>query len=275
MPGHKVVVLVIVKRGVNVWSRISVFLLFSLGFMSNLSAQEQKLSFTSTAQESRLVELYTSQGCSSCPPAERWMSNFKHDKRLWKSLFPVAFHVDYWDYIGWKDEFAKPEFGKRQRQFQRLGLLNQVATPGFVVSGEGWNGWYRGQRLSSAQTVPALGDLVLSVEGDKIGVSYLSDVIDDKEPSYRVNIALLGFDLLSDIDAGENRGRNLKQDFVVLSLNRSFLLEAKSEREDGANWHGQVRLPKKESDGLSEKALVAWVSQGNDPRPIQIAGGWF
>ncbi|MCI0452322.1 MAG: DUF1223 domain-containing protein, partial [Candidatus Latescibacteria bacterium] len=61
-----------------------------------------------------LLELYTSEGCSSCPPAEAWFSKLTASERLWKDVVPVAFHIDYWDYLGWVDVFARPEFSERQ-----------------------------------------------------------------------------------------------------------------------------------------------------------------
>jgi len=64
--------------------------------------------FTSTARQVNLVELFTSEGCSSCPPAEGWFSKLKQEPGLWTDFVPVAFHVDYWDTIGWTDRFASP-----------------------------------------------------------------------------------------------------------------------------------------------------------------------
>jgi hypothetical protein len=73
------------------------------------------VTFGSGKTRGHLVELFTSEGCSSCPPADRWLSRLKRDSRLWKSVFPVAFHVDYWDYIGWPDRFAVPQYSALQR----------------------------------------------------------------------------------------------------------------------------------------------------------------
>lgn len=66
--------------------------------------------FQSGLIQTSLLELYTSEGCSSCPPAEAWISGLKEGRRLWKDLVPVAFHVDYWDHLGWNDPFASKAY---------------------------------------------------------------------------------------------------------------------------------------------------------------------
>ncbi|MCK5360690.1 MAG: DUF1223 domain-containing protein, partial [Gammaproteobacteria bacterium] len=75
-------------------------LLAGSAFITTAYAEEKH--FSSGEGKVNLVELYTSEGCSSCPPAEKWMNNLKDDPRLWQHFVPLAFHVDYWDYIGWK-----------------------------------------------------------------------------------------------------------------------------------------------------------------------------
>jgi hypothetical protein len=85
-----------------------------------------------------LLELYTSEGCSSCPPADRWLSTLRDDPRLWRLVVPVAFHVDYWDYLGWRDRFADPAHAERQRTLAGQGLLSTVYTPGLVLDGKEW-----------------------------------------------------------------------------------------------------------------------------------------
>ena len=81
--------------------------------------------------QSTLIELFTSEGCSSCPPAEKWMSGLKSNQDLWKKIIPVTFHVDYWDHLGWRDRFAKPEFTSRQQRYaaawgRRFGLHSRL-----------------------------------------------------------------------------------------------------------------------------------------------------
>ncbi len=75
--------------------------------------------FESGPEQTALIELYTSEGCSSCPPAEAWMSHLKDDPGLWKQFVPIAFHVDYWDRLGWRDRFSSKRWTERQGRLRR------------------------------------------------------------------------------------------------------------------------------------------------------------
>lgn len=86
-----------------------------------------------------VVELYTSEGCSSCPPADQWLSTLKG-----KSVVAQAFHVGYWDYIGWVDRFAKPQHTERQRQLAVANGLRSIYTPKWcAMGGTGGVTWVR------------------------------------------------------------------------------------------------------------------------------------
>jgi len=100
-----------------------------------------------------VVELFTSHGCSSCPPADAWLRHFTHDPRLWRRLLPLAFHVGYWDSLGWPDRFATPQNGRRQRAYRAAGRVNGIYTPGLVVAGHEWRGGFRGA-MSALVVVP-------------------------------------------------------------------------------------------------------------------------
>jgi hypothetical protein len=84
-----------------------------------------------------LVELYTSEGCSSCPPADRWLSSLSAQGYVPERVVPLALHVDYWDYIGWKDAFATRATTQRQRNYARVLKQRYVYTPEMVVEGIG------------------------------------------------------------------------------------------------------------------------------------------
>src|SRR2546423_2933711 len=97
--------------------------------------------FQSGAQQAALIELYTSEGCSSCPPAEDWLSRLKEQPGLWKKFVPVAFHVDYWNYLGWRDRFSLWQFTERQRRYAAKWQSESVYTPAIVFNGNESRNW--------------------------------------------------------------------------------------------------------------------------------------
>ena len=90
------------------------------GFLLAFPAAGAQCSAQSGARTAVLVELYTSEGCDSCPPADRWLSSLQSQGFTPEKVVPLALHVDYWDYIGWKDPYAKREFATRQRKHADL-----------------------------------------------------------------------------------------------------------------------------------------------------------
>ena len=114
--------------------------------LSTSGAFAEACSAKSGAQSIPLLELYTSEGCSSCPPADQWISSIKQTK---SEVTPLAFHVDYWDYIGWKDQFSKAEYSDRQRKTAAVSGAGFVYTPQFVFNGRDFKGWDN-NRLSKA-----------------------------------------------------------------------------------------------------------------------------
>src|SRR5688572_27607685 len=88
-----------------------------------------------------LVELYTSEGCSSCPPADRWLSTLREGGLGPDRLVPLGLHVDYWDYIGWRDPFALRLFSDRQRELAAVHRARVVYTPQVMLAGKDYRGW--------------------------------------------------------------------------------------------------------------------------------------
>lgn len=111
------------------------------------AARAADFTFSSGVRRVSLVELYTSEGCSSCPRADAWLGALKDKPGLWKRFVPVAFDVDYWDGLGWPDRFAKPVWTERQRNYARHWRSRSVYTPGFAVDGKEWRGFFRGETL--------------------------------------------------------------------------------------------------------------------------------
>src|SRR5712691_2100571 len=118
-------------------------LLFGVGLSLGISAVAfaAETRFESGAQQTALIELFTSEGCSSCPPAETWLGRLKTDPGLWKKFVPVAFHVDYWDRLGWRDRFASKQFTERQSRYAAKWQTESVYTPAVVLNGSERRNW--------------------------------------------------------------------------------------------------------------------------------------
>jgi hypothetical protein len=212
-----------------------------------------------------LLELYTSEGCSSCPPADRWISKLREDPRLWREVVPVAFHVDYWDYIGWPDRFASPAFGARQREYARTRRVSTVYTPGFVLAGEEWRTWFF-RPVLKVDSAEQAGKLTLDLDGREARMSFAPST--PIAGSLDVHVAVLGFGLKTEVRAGENGGRTLEHDFVVLGYRT--LPATRSE----ALYTAEFTLPPVNAES-ERQAVAAWLSARNDPGPVQVVGGWL
>ena len=215
----------------------------------------------SASGKSTMIELFTSEGCSSCPPADRWLSQLKSSPLLWKKIIPIAFHVDYWDYLGWKDRLASNRNSLRQRTYRQKGHTSAVYTPGFFLNGQEW----RPGGKAVKQTYPNPGVLSAKVQSNYIQVKFNSTLKAAKQAW--VHIALLGMNITNHIKSGENQGNDLRHDFVVLSHQKHAV------KFDGAKSQWHLPLTKTASNDPT-KAIVVWVSLGSDPSPIQAAGNW-
>ena len=209
-----------------------------------------------------LLELYTSEGCSSCPPADRWVSGLVRDPRLWRDVVPVSFHVDYWDWIGWRDRFADPAYSERQRRHIDEGNARVVYTPGFFADGEEWRGFF--DRAPLEPSGGPAGELVLTIGNGDVTVRF--NDVGQASGRLDVTVALLGMGLDSDVSAGENRGRSLQHDFVVLGLAEARLVE----QEDGRS--ARMELPEVDEQPL---AIAGWVTGHDSQRPLQAVGGYL
>src|SRR5580765_4331045 len=122
----------------------------------SLNAQSNPVLFESVDRKATLLELFTSEGCSSCPPAESWLSRLKESPGLWKEFVPVAFHVDYWDYLGWRDPWSSKTFTDRQHAYANAWRSDSVYTPGFVFNGKEWRAWARSKSVPSTAVISGL-----------------------------------------------------------------------------------------------------------------------
>lgn len=163
----------------------------------------------SGAHRTPVIELYTSEGCSSCPPADRWLSTLKG-----QAVVAQAFHVAYWDYIGWKDRFATPVHADRQRTLARANRLSGIYTPQVVRNGRDWPQWRQRPISTAAGAETARASIRIQRGADahsfEAHVTPLTPAL-----SWSAYWTVTEHGHQSRVTAGENAGTLLKQDFVV------------------------------------------------------------
>ncbi|MFQ5617602.1 MAG: DUF1223 domain-containing protein [Rhodospirillales bacterium] len=169
-----------------------------------------------------VVELFTSQGCSSCPPADAFLGELAGRD----DVLALSFHVDYWDYIGWKDPFASADHTRRQRDYSRTLGLRYVFTPQMVIQGAAYaTGSDRPAVIDRIEKNRALARIPVELrEGDDGGVRlFIADTTaEGGEAADEAAVWLVVFDRehLTPIKRGENKGRKLRDYNVVRQLSR-------------------------------------------------------
>jgi hypothetical protein len=156
-----------------------------------------------------VVELYTSEGCSSCPPADRWLSGLKAAAAQGR-VVAQAFHVGYWDYIGWVDRFAAPAHTARQREIAAANGLRNIYTPQVVRNGQDWRDY---ARTLTAPPEPARADIQLALAADGAFEAIVTPVAGSAAWSAYWTVTEHGHS--SKVKSGENAGELLQHDFVV------------------------------------------------------------
>ncbi|MEV4498533.1 DUF1223 domain-containing protein [Micromonospora arborensis] len=168
-----------------------------------------------------VVEMFTSQGCSSCPPAEEVLTEIERDAReRGRPVYALGFHVDYWDYLGWPDRFADAAYTARQEAYARAFGTGRLYTPQMVVNGTvefvGSDRRRAAGAIASALTSTMTTPLALSVADADGGHRVVVDYQAGQPPGRTVlNVAVVERGLVSEVARGENAGRTLRQDNVV------------------------------------------------------------
>lgn len=209
------------------------FVLLVLGVLSVLRVEAGQCVAQSGEHTAALVELYTSEGCSSCPPADRWLSSLGERGYAPARVVPLSLHVDYWDYIGWKDPYAKGEFSSRQRKLTQLQRSAFVYTPQVMLQGQDFRGWGSRAFDEAVAKINARAPgarIVLRIHGERAGALEV-EASAERLGSGRTGDAALYLaayenKLTSRVQAGENRGRTLAHDYVVLEWQGPFELPA-------------------------------------------------
>ncbi len=228
---------------------ITAGLLFLLFFSNNGYSQQQK---PAPNNGFAVVELFTSEGCSSCPAAEAVLAQL--NKEHLQNVYVMEFHVDYWNYIGWKDVFSSSEYTKRQQQYAGLLGLSSTYTPQAIVNGKNELVGSDKKKLrslvkTSLQKAPGntIG-LAASAKAGNIAIAYSVA----NTSGQLLNIALVQKSAETDVRRGENSGRKLKHINIVRELKT---IAAKEKGEIN------IALPKGLSAG--DRFIIAY-TQGKD-----------
>jgi len=241
------------------------WLAFAAGVSVNTMAAD--IQFQSGPKRVSLLELYTSEGCSSCPPAEEWLTRLGSSPGLWTEYAPVAFHVDYWDSLGWRDRWSNTAFAERQRAYAEAWKSDNIYTPCFVLNGKEWRGW------SFRRTVPGPADedvgrlAIRSADTNRWDADFVP--AKQSNTAYELHAALLAGGLNSDVSAGENKGRRLRHDFMVLKLVDSPMTLSNGR----VRTHFILNAQQHHSEGTL--AMTVWVTQLRKLEPLQATGGWL
>lgn len=217
-----------------------------LAAAASLAAEAATCERSAGARSPLVVELYTSEGCSSCPPADRWLSSLKGRE----DLLPLAFHVGYWDRLGWADRFATRETTDRQYQLAKALGARNVYTPQVVVQGSDWRRWPALPLVAAMAPMP----LKLLREGEQVTAE-----VGAAPGRWTGYWAVLEDGHRSRVSAGENRGETLAHDHVV----RLY--------QPAGEWEGARRftLALPPADPGHPRRVAFVVAAAADLRPVQ------
>ncbi len=238
-----------------------------LGAMSTAGAQPTH--FESGPARVALIELFTSEGCSSCPPADKWLGDLRNDPGIWREFVPMEFHVNYWDRLGWKDRLSTRGFTVREYAYALDWGSSGVYTPCFVRNGVEWKPQWG--KVGGTGAPMGLLSVLLGEDGTCQVEFRPGPAAKTPDGSFEVHVALLGGGISSKVTAGENSGATLRHEFVVLGLSNAILSQDAGIPVQRAT----VALPHPSVTGATHLALAAWVSAHGKMEPIQATGGWL
>ena len=224
----------------------------------------------SSPQTLPLVELYTSEGCDSCPPADRWLSKRFPAADTHGRALAIAFHVDYWDRLGWADRFASAANTERQYAAMRANAATFVYTPQVLLQGHDLRDWAGSDAaVERATRAPARASIAVdaTITGDTVVVDVDANVADAAaRGDAQVFVAYADSGLQSDVRAGENRGKRLQHDHVVRALQAA---------DTGSGGQGRTRARfefRKPREAGVAPTLVAFVQRRSNGDVLQAVG---
>ena len=212
-----------------------------------------------------LVELYTSEGCNSCPPADRWLSATVPADANGTAAIALAFHVDYWDRLGWKDRFAAPAWTERQYAMARANRSRLVYTPQVLVQGHDFPDWHGASGASALAAIaakPARARIAIEAQPQRgtIAVKASASVpaAGDRKNT-ALFVALADSRLVSDVKAGENAGVRMTHDHVVRALRAGMAVNANGDASGDVSF----AIPPESGAGRTVVAFVQNTDNGD------------
>ena len=218
-------------------------LLLLAGLLALPAQAAETLTVESGPRQTAVLELYTSEGCSSCPPADRWLSRLIELPAGEIDVLALGFHVDYWDYLGWKDRFASRQYSNRQRQLGANNRQRTIYTPEFFVNGKevrGARNILESIHATNRETAPL--DLALEVrrDGDHLELTVATTGPRDAAEAVHHRYVVYENGLSTRVERGENSGATLHHQGVVRYLSRAYRLNAHNRHRIAldADWNG-------------------------------------
>jgi hypothetical protein len=204
-----------------------------------------------------VVELYTSQGCSSCPPADELMGQLVNQP----GVIGLTLHVDYWDYIGWADTFGQAAFTERQKAYAHAAGDKMIYTPQMIVGGlarvEGNNPAAVAGAIATASGTPSQVELVLTRQGGKVAIH--ATALQPIGAGAKVELVQLTNGSEVAVERGENAGRSLQSHNTVTSWQRI------------GNWNGVAPLDMVAKVGDGPIVVILQRDAGQGPTEILAA----
>jgi len=214
------------------------------GLLSLPAFAAEPIVVNSGERQTAVLELYTSEGCSSCPPADRWLSELVTSTQQDLDVLALAFHVDYWNYLGWEDRFSSADYSKRQRELGANNLQRTIYTPEFFVNGKEARG--AGKILAMIQQVnrqAAPLHLQMTVARDKSELVVTLQAPAERDTVGPVQHRYLVYEnnLSSDVKRGENSGEVLHHQQVVRYMSRAQALQLQNQHRIAIDpqWQGE------------------------------------
>jgi hypothetical protein len=251
---------------------VSVATVAAIGFGSFHSAAAFSETNGASDRAPVVLELFTSEGCSSCPPADALLSELGSST---KSVIPLAYHVDYWNHLGWADPFSSHQWSERQSDYARTMNLDGEYTPQMVIGG----GWQCGgsdegsieRAVAAARSASPLGrtSIQASLAGAgsrKLQVKVSAQMLSTAGTgSLRVMLAIYENGLVEKIGGGENGGREITYDYTVRKLLPAFELDA----AQAASVSKEITINLDGSWSLDHLGVAAFIQ---DPTSLRIEG---